>query len=227
MSDLSQSLEIQQGAIDPVLEFFFDYDCPWSFIAFNRANEAVMRTLSRIELRPLRQLKLQAALPEVGSKPSHEIAYAQKNWVDWLDFCGLKVSQGFDAKTDTTFALMATLFAAEFGKEKEFASKVFEAFWCDGLAIDAELSILDIAAECGLEQAALQQWFAESAVAAALDRNATEFVERQGFATPGFCVADKLFIGNEQMPLVELALGQVSDISFVMPGSHDWDGVES
>ena len=186
-----------------------------------------MRTLSRIEWRPLKQRELKAALADVSNKSAQEIAYAEKNWADWLDFCGLQVSRDFDAQTDTSFALMATLFAAEFGKDKEFAGKVFETFWCNGKAIDTQACILDIAADCGLEREALEQWFVQPAVAAALDRNAHEFVERQGFATPGFCVADRLFIGNEQMPLVELALGQVSDISFVMPGSHDWDGIES
>ena len=51
-------------------------------------------------------------------------------------------------------------------------------------------------------------------------------MDRGGFVLPGFFVGDSHIAGNERMPLVELALGQASDLEFVLPGMHDWPGLD-
>jgi 2-hydroxychromene-2-carboxylate isomerase len=210
----------------PLVEAFFDFNCPWSFVAFNRANEAAMRTMSRIEWRPLQCSELTHRLPELSKPSAIERASAARNWMAWLDYCGLSVNREFDTRADSRNALLATLYATECGKEKAFIAAVFDAHWTQSSDI-SELSILlDVAEACELNLQELQAWLAKPVVADALQRNLEAYLAKQGFATPGFSIGDRLFIGNEQMPLVELALGQDSDISFVMPGSHNWDEPE-
>ena len=208
----------------PLVDAFFDFDCPWSFVAFNRANEAAMRTMSRIEWRPLQCSEFPNRLPDLSKPSAMEQASAARTWMAWLDYCGLSVKREFDARVDSQNALLATLYATEYGQEQGFIAGVFNAHWAQAKDISKLPVLLDVAEACELNLQELQAWLAKPVVAAALERNLQEYLAKQGFATPGFSIGDRLYIGNEQMPLVELALGQDSDISFVMPGSHDWDG---
>ncbi len=208
----------------PTLEAFFDFACPWSWVAFNRANEAAMRTLSMIEWRPVQSVQLAERLPELSSSSALEQQAAERHWLAWLDYCGLQTARSFSDTVDSRQALLAALYATEAGLEGAFVGDVFAAYWEQGKNIADPSVLLNLAGECGLNTEELQDWLGKGVVSDALDRNLDQFIELNGYKTPGFRVGDSLFMGNEQMPLVELALGQASDLGFVMPGSHGWDG---
>ena len=200
----------------PVLEVFFDFACPWSYLAFNRACEAAMRTLSVIEWRPVISGQVSSA---VAPRSEAELAYQQKDLRDWARYCGVKIN--FAGAPDSAAALKGAFLAVEHGLEKAYIGNVFEACWGKELNI-ADVGVLsDIAVDSGLDKAEFGEWLDKQAVADALQRNGEEMLERGGFGTPVMFVGDDFYLGNERMPLVELALGQASDIEFVMPGSHD------
>jgi len=212
----------------PVAEAFFDFACPYSFLAYNRVREATMRTQSELEWRPVAAAALEAALEE----PTAALTQAQRNYrlkdlKSWASYCGLFVERDYDSEVDSTAALKGTFLAIEHGVANQYVKAVFEACWCDNKDI-ADIKLLtDIATEAGLEAKEFAEWLDKTVVADALERNAKEFVEAGGFVLPGFIVADELILGNERMPLVELALGQASDIEFVLPGQHDiWSGMD-
>jgi len=211
---------------DLVLEVFFDFACPWSFVAFNRAREAAMRTQAQIEWRPLSHKAFYQHLNIARSVSEMEAAHDEQSWIDWLDYCGLKTphSYGAGSELDSSAALAACLYAAEFGKATLFTAAVFDAVWSQGQDI-TDVSLLKVLTEgSGIDVAGFDEWLEQSVVSDALARNIAELIERKGFSTPTFFVEDRMFSGNGNLPLVELALGQASDISFVMPGSHYWDG---
>jgi len=227
------STPIPSPASSPVLEAFFDFACPWSFLAINRAKEAAMRTLSTVEWRPVERQALSITFAEVQQSSALELHQQGIHWHAWLNYCGLKSVLPFAAHIDSRLALLATLYAAEYGSDALFVTAVFAACWSDGQDIADRAVLVNLARECGLNTDELEEWLEKPAVAAALDRNSDEFAALKGYATPGFRIGEQLLLGNEQMPLVELALAQASDLSFVMPGSHYWpddeieDGVEN
>jgi 2-hydroxychromene-2-carboxylate isomerase len=211
----------------PVVEVFFDFACPWSFVAFNRAKEAAMRTLATVEWRPLERQALRGKFADLQPVSPLELDQQRIHWQAWLKYCGLSSRLPLAAEIHSRQALLATLYATEYGAEAAFIAAVFHACWTEALDI-ADPSVLgNLAAECGLNTEELAEWLQKPAVAAALDRNSDEFAALKGYATPGFRIGQQLFLGNEQMPLVELALGQASDVSFVMPGSHYWPDDET
>ena len=206
----------------PLLEVFFDFACPWSFVAFNRAKEAAMRTLASVEWRPVERQLLVARFPELKPSSALESEQQRRHWQAWLNYCGLTSQLPFDASINSRPALLAALYATEYGAESAFIAAVFNACWSDAQNIADPVVLGNLAAECGLNTEELSEWLEKAAVASALDRNSDEFAALKGYATPGFKIGEQLLLGNEQMPLVELALGQASDVSFVMPGAHYW-----
>jgi len=205
----------------PLVEGFFDFACPWSYLAFNRAREAAMRTGSTLEWRPVQGAGIEALLQEPnGPLSARQAAYQQQDLQDWASYCGIKINRSGGDAGDSTAALKGAFLALEHGLEKPYMLAVFEAYWADGADISDEDWLVATAVAAGLDEGGFREWLLKPAVAEALQRNAAEYVERGGFATPGFFVAGKFIAGNERMPLVELALGQASDIEFVLPGMH-------
>ena len=47
-----------------------------------------------------------------------------------------------------------------------------------------------------------------------------ELVRQGGFGTRSIFVDERLFFGNDRIPLVDWMLGPISDENFVMPGQH-------
>ena len=87
--------------------------------------------------------------------------------------------------------------------------------------------------EAVLDDEALQKYLQDPDIAKAFEANiqepkaleqalsnSSELVDRGGFGIPTMFVDDDMYFGNHSMPLVELALGQASGNTFIMPGEH-------
>jgi len=203
------------------VEFFFDLSCPWTYLAAGRLHEAAVRTGARIRWRPFRLSDLgQSAAEQRWPAEPPRRAHAQRMLAAWADFCArpLQLPEGWPA--ELTLAARGAVYAAATKRARAYAEAVWAAEFGRGEPPLTEAALLELAAAAGLEGAAFHSALADPGTAEALAANARELAARGGFASATMFVGERMFHGNESMPLVEYALGQASGRRFVMPGQH-------
>ncbi len=120
-----------------VLDVYFDYSCPWSYLAFVRAREAAMRTGAEIRWRPaLADRIFEAANPKRLKNrlaiESHIASYQQKNLKDWARFCSISITLPDGWPVDSTPALAGAIAAFEQDLIVQYSNAVFSAYFADG-----------------------------------------------------------------------------------------------
>ena len=203
------------------VDFYFDYSCPWSYLAFIRLREATMRTGSAIRYCPVRvEQILQRANPDnpVGREPSspRKLEYAARDLETWADYVGVRLERPEDWPTDPARAAAALIAADQQGLAAEWSDAVFAAYFGLGRDIADPQVLGELADTVGLDPTALDANPATDVIVGHEDR----LLEQGGFGTPTMIIEDVLLFGNDRMPLVEFTLGQRSDMTFVMPGQH-------
>ena len=207
------------------LQFFFDYACPWSYMAFGRAREAAMRTGATIAWRPLSVQRVFAAVnPERAASwldPNpRKSGYQVKDLKDWANFCSVPFEMPDNWPVDSRLVLCGAVAANEQQLMVAFSQQVFMAYFAEGRDIGNDDVVAELARAAGLDMTAYAARMSDSSTLTAIHDNADELVRRGGFGTPTLFVGDDMYFGNDRMPLIELALGQASDQTFVMPGQH-------
>ena len=207
------------------LEFFFDYSCPWVYLAFNRAREAAMRTGAQISWRPVLLDRVfdavNPALLESRLDPqSRNARYQAKDLADWARYCGLKIARLHHWPDDVELALRGAIVALENDVIEPFSKRVFEAYFGAQEDINQVRVLVGIAVSCGLNKNRFKQRIGEAGTLVQLQHNTNELVERGGFGCPTMFIGDDMYFGNDRMPLVEMALARASGLRFAMPGQH-------
>jgi 2-hydroxychromene-2-carboxylate isomerase len=207
------------------VEFYFDYSCPWSYLAFMRLIETATRTGSTIEWRPIvLDTLLARAHPDhpVDREPadSRKSAYEARDIEAWADYVGVEINRPAAWPASTALAARGAVVAARQERIKAYSAAVFSAYFGPGADI-ADISLLsDLAEKVGIERQSFEQALIDISVVEGVDANIKSLLSRGGFGAPTMFVGDDMFFGSDRMPLVEFALGQSSGREFVMPGQH-------
>lgn len=205
------------------VEFFFDYSCPWTYMAFTRLRDVAARTGSTIVWRPVmvdrvrREVNPSCAASREDPEP-RRARYQLKDLQDWAEFCGLKISKPDDWPPDTELALSGGVLAAETKLMATYSESIFRAYFADGLDISDRDVVVEIAYSAGLAE--ITDRIGTEDPVARVRANEAELLTRGGFGSPTIFVGEEMFFGNDRMPLVEFAVGQASGRRFVMPGQH-------
>jgi len=205
------------------VEFFFDFSCPWSYLACTRVREVAMRTGAGIVWRPFALAGLDPRLAEragrLDSDPARA-AWQLQDLADWAHYCDLPLNIPADWPRAAPKALGSALVAIDKGKAPAFITRTFAAAFGDGLDIDDEDVLSGIAQACDLASDEFLTALAAASIQSGLEANLAELQSRGGFRSATLFVGEQMFCGNSRMPLVEFALAQASDREFVMPGQH-------
>jgi 2-hydroxychromene-2-carboxylate isomerase len=208
------------------LQFFFDYSCPWSFIAFVRILDVATRNRAEIIYRPLPVDRILATEnPELratrfAANPA-KAAWQQKDLGDWAHFWGLPMILPDNWPCEPLAALQGGIVAAAAGRIEPYSQAVFRAFFGSGSDICDPGVVTRLAAEAGMDAALFEQELQSEKTVAAIDKNVDDLLHKGGFGTPTMILGDDLLFGNDRMPLAEWMLGPVTAEDFVMPGQHD------
>ena len=207
------------------VEFYFDFSCPWSYLAFVRLRETSKRMGAGIRWRPVRTddiLRQANPAHPAGREPREprKSAYEALDIEAWADYIGVQINRPADWPVDPTLAASGLLLAARQGLAHEYCDAVFSAYFGLGRDISDQAVVLELAELAGLERGAAEAALTDPSVTQQLAANEAELLERGGFGTPTMFVGAQMFFGSDRMPLVEFALGQTSDLTFVMPGEH-------
>ena len=207
------------------VEFFFDYSCPWTYLAFTRLMETATRTGSRIIWKPIVVAwVLDATNPEVAESRvdanPRKARYQAKDLDDWATFCNVVIKRPAGWPADSEPAMRGAVVANDAGCIVPYSRGVFGGYFESGDDITEPAVLRRIAEEAGMDGADFEAQLGTDGTLNALRTNVDALIERGGFGSPTMFVGDAMFFGNDRMPLVEFALGQASGRRFVVPGDH-------
>ncbi len=194
-----------------VVAFYFDCADPAAALAAVRLGEAALRTGSSIDWQPVVGGDLPARPPAAPA----ELAYAAKDLADWARFTGLRLA-GRRPAPDLAAAVAG--FVAGLA-DLRVRGRAAEA-WLRSAHVAGEPDLAAVAAAAGATPADVTAAGASAAARELVAANARRLVALGGFCTPAFAVGADLYLGNERIALVELALTHASDYRIIPPGAH-------
>jgi 2-hydroxychromene-2-carboxylate isomerase len=211
------------------VDFYFDFSCPWTYMAFTRLQETAKRTGSTIIWHPFLLDDLLADInpalrSDRGDPDPRRSKYGEKDIQDWATFCNLTIEipvgipGGWPLRPEV--AACGAVVAAREGRMPAYGGAVFRACFEAGLNIGDPGVVTDIAVAAGFERDAFDTGLRSPDVLQQVKDGSRSLLERGGFGSPTMFVGESMFFGNDRMPLVEFALGQTSERTFVMPGQH-------
>jgi 2-hydroxychromene-2-carboxylate isomerase len=88
-----------------------------------------------------------------------------------------------------------------------FAQRAFEAYFTEARNLDAVDVLIEVADECGLPGTEMERLSRADEARLRLRSNTQEVIDRGGFGSPTMFVdRTQLYFGNDQLPIVRLAL---------------------
>ncbi len=209
----------------PIVEYFFDSSCPWSYLALDRVRDAAIRTGSRVVYRPVLvddviRLVNSGFPADRTDKVAVRARYQTKDLADWARYCGVTLRLPSPWPIRAEWAQRGAVIAAEDGHGASYLSAVFAALFADNRNIGDLVVVQDLAREAGLDATQFGSRIQEAKTREQLKVNATELIARGGFGTPTLLVGEDMYFGNDRMPLVETALARSGGMHLVLPGAH-------
>ncbi len=193
------------------VELYYDYSCPYAYLASTRIEALCARTGAELVWRPMLLGGVFRALgmPDV---PALAPAKARLNHLDmhrWADWHGVPLVMPPGHPNRTVLALRATL-AAEGGAAA--ASKaLFQAYWALGRDVSRPEVVADVLTGAGLDGPGLVRRADDPSIKDALRARTDEAVARGVFGAPTFFVTvdgkTDTFWGQDRLDFVEKALG--------------------
>lgn len=194
------------------LDFYFDCSSPWTYLAFHAIQPLAAEVGAEIVWKPILVggvfNAVNQTVYENRSNPNpRKQAYMLQDLAAWADFYNIKIA--FPPKVfpvNSVKCMRGAFVALDEGKLVPYATAAFEAYWGDDLDISKEAVLADIAARAGLER---QHFFAgieTDTCKARLRTNTDELITRGGFGSPTIFVGDRMFFGNDRLPLIRAAL---------------------
>ena len=208
-----------------VVDYYFDYCCPWTYLSFKRLIQTTTRTASAINWKPILLADIEQELGSMIDPIIHnssEKNYEIKDLQDWANYCGLKITpRNNDPKNVSKKALYGAFCAIEANKIADYSGLVFDAYFGGLKNISNNEILTEIATKLELNPADYESEINSTVNLKRLKNNATELIERGGFGSPTMFVEHDMYYGNDRIPLVEFSIGRASGKILVLPGQHD------
>lgn len=208
------------------VDFYYDFSCPWSYLALLRMQDVSERNRARLELKPVsieRVLDTEnpARLRRRFAENPAKASWQRKDLQDWAVFWGITIDFADNWPQNRDTAAAASLAAIESGHGLAFSLALFRAEFRDQADTNSDAVLRDAAAAAGADPDAVLAASRDAARIATVQNHSLQLIERGGFGTPSMFVDDSLFYGNDRVPLVEWTLGPMADEDFVLPGQHN------
>jgi 2-hydroxychromene-2-carboxylate isomerase len=188
-----------------VLEFFYDFVSPYSYLASTRVEAEVAKVGGTVRFRPF---LLGGVFNATGNKAPIEnpakARYLPSDLTRWARRLGVPFAWPARFPVLTVLPLRAAFAAEKHGKLVPFTHAVYRAYWGDGKDVSEAAVVGEAAASVGLDPTAL---LAEApAFKDALKAQTQEAVDRGAFGAPTFFVGDDMFLGNDRLDFAVEAL---------------------
>lgn len=202
------------------IEFFFDLSSPWTHIAFCNIQKLLAESDTEIVWRPflvggvhneVNQKYVESRANDTASPKWQQLG---QSLFDWAAHAG--VPMNFPSKHHPLRSVHAMRFCCALEHDQEalhrFATAGFDAYYREQRNLDDPDVLVAIADETGLDGEVLRAKSQEQATKDHLRRNTDQAISRGAFGSPSIFVpfgdGERLYFGNDQLPLVQWALGQ-------------------
>jgi 2-hydroxychromene-2-carboxylate isomerase len=201
---------------DARVEFFYDLSSPWTYIAFHNLDALIARTGVSVRLRPILVGGVfNAVNPSVyAAREAADNPKFKHSWRvmrDWAKLAGVEVnfpSIYHPAKSINAMRMACSLASNQVAL-KTFSKAAFESYFGAQENLDDLDVLVAVANKAGLDGEAMRVASQSDAVKALLRANTDEVIARGGYGSPTIFVdTDKMYFGNDQLPLVEVALNR-------------------
>lgn len=201
---------------DARVEFFYDLSSPWTYIAFHNLDALIARTGVSVRLRPILVGGVfNAVNPSVyAARDAGDNTKFKHSWRvmrDWAKLAGVEVNfpSIYHPAKSINAMRMACSVASNQVALKTFTKAAFESYFGAQENLDDPDVLVAVANKAGLDGEAMRVASQTDAVKALLRANTDEVIARGGYGSPTIFVdKDKMYFGNDQLPLVEFALNR-------------------
>lgn len=190
------------------LDFYFDFSCPYAYLASTRIEGVAERTGARLNLRPflLGGVFRARGVAQNLSDTLNE-AKARHNGRDLTrhaELFGAPLNPPHHHPMRTVTALRALLAA---GPSMDLVHRFYAAYWVRGIDLSSDAGVATILTEAGLDADAVVARARTPEIKDELRRRTDEALEAGVFGAPAMVVEGHLSWGQDRLDEVERALG--------------------
>lgn len=191
------------------LEFYFDCSSPWTYLAFEHAQQLLAGLPVEIVWKPILVGGLfNTVNPSVYANRENPVpakaAWGQKDMQDWARLVGITIGAPPVFPVNSVKAMRGAFIALDQGLLVPYARRVFEAYWRDLLDISRDEVLQTIVQAAGLDSAHFFEAIAQESLKAKLRASTDELMARGGFGSPTFFLdGDDMYFGNDRLQLIQ------------------------
>ncbi|MEO0606984.1 MAG: 2-hydroxychromene-2-carboxylate isomerase [Pseudomonadota bacterium] len=202
------------------IEFFFDLSSPWTCLAFHNIQPMAAQNGATLRWRPflvggvhnqVNRAVLEARADAANAPKWVQMGRSLKDWAAWSG-----VTLNFPSAHHPLRSVHAMRFACLMEDDppalRRFATACFDAYFTDQRNLDDPEILVQVAAEAGFDGQDLWTRSQDPICKQHLRANTDEAIARGAFGSPSifvpFGTGERLYFGNDQLPLVEWALHQ-------------------
>lgn len=201
------------------IRFYFDYVCPWAYLASRQLPALARSTGVDIELRPI---LLGGVLRSVGTpdRPAEAMsvprrALLARDLERWSTRDGVALRFPERHPRRTVLALRATIATGDVARAMP---ALFEAYWREGADLEDEAMVRRALDGAGLDGAEAVRRAGTDELRSELRRRTDEAVEAGVFGVPSFVVngprGEELYWGRDRVDQVRRSLARPVDVDF-------------
>jgi 2-hydroxychromene-2-carboxylate isomerase len=191
------------------LEFWFDFSCPYAYVASTQVEALAQRVGARLDARPMllggvfqaRGTPQNLSQTLAPAKAAHNLADMQRQ----ARRAGVPLVMPAGHPLRTVDALRCVLAVGE--PFMPLAHRFYRAYWAEDRDIGKREVVAAVLREARLDVEAVLARAGSDEIKAELRRRTDEAVARGVFGVPTFFVGEELFWGADRMDFVEAALG--------------------
>ncbi len=189
------------------IELWFDYTCPFAYLASTQARALAARTGATLEWKPMllggvfrAQGTAQNLSETLGpAKAEHNLADMQR----WAKRFGVPLVMPAGHPMRSVEALRATLAC---GIDPKVIDGFYRAYWVEGRAISDRAVIRDVVTAAGHDADRVLAAIDTPAIKDDLRARTEEAIAKGVFGAPAWIVGGELFWGQDRIPFVEAAV---------------------
>jgi 2-hydroxychromene-2-carboxylate isomerase len=191
----------------PVLEFYFDFGSPYSYLAYKRVPEIVRRTEARLDYK----IMLLGGVFQITGNASPAASQVKfpnnrRDMQRFLNKYRIPFRQNPHFPVNTLKLMRGAVVAEEEGFLEPYANAVFAGMWREGLLMSDDAVFAGVLRQAGMDDTRVLTRIGEDAVKAKLKAYTEAAAARGVFGAPTFFVNDEMFFGQDRLDFVEEAL---------------------
>ena len=190
-----------------VVEFYFDYGSPYSYIAHTRLPEMLRRVGGEARYRIM---LLGGVFQATGnaSPAMNPLKWpnSQRDLERYVGKYQVPFRRNPHFPVNTLKAMRGAVVAESQGILPRYTDAMFTAMWRDGEKLDEDAVLARVLTAAGIDAAPVLTRITDDAVKQTLKSHTEAAVKRGVFGAPTFFVADEMFFGQDRLDFVREAL---------------------